>query len=161
MNRSKVIALMVVLVSVCAFAQTENVTAKPLTDSDIQLLRQDAQAAKDAIIKDSMKFNDTEAAAFWPLYKQYAGEQQAIGKKRLQLMTDYAQSLDNLTDAKAKSLTAQYFAIEGETLALRKTYFPRFTNAIGARRAAQFYQIDNRLALIINLQLTSMVPLIP
>jgi hypothetical protein len=32
---------------------------------------------------------------------------------------------------------------------------------LGAKRAAKFYQVDNRLSLIINLQLAAAVPLIP
>jgi len=38
---------------------------------------------------------------------------------------------------------------------------PRFEKALGAKRAAKFYQVDNRLSMMINLQLASMVPLIP
>jgi hypothetical protein len=33
--------------------------------------------------------------------------------------------------------------------------------ALGAKRAAKFYQVDNRLGLIVNLQLTALIPLIP
>jgi len=41
-------------------------TAKPLTDSDIGLLRRDVQADKMAIITKTMQqFNDAEASAFW------------------------------------------------------------------------------------------------
>jgi hypothetical protein len=32
--------------------------------------------------------------------------------------------------------------------------------ALGAKRAAKFYQVDNRLTLIINVQLTAAIPLI-
>jgi hypothetical protein len=149
------------VVSVSAIAQNAQVTAKPLTDSDVQLLRQDLQSDKEKIIKDTMQFTDPESAAFWPVYKQYAAEQQAVAQKRLKLMDDYAQSLDNLTDAKAQAMTERLFAIEAETLALRKSYFPRFVKAIGAKRAAKFYQVDHRLSMMINLQLTTMVPLIP
>jgi hypothetical protein len=32
--------------------------------------------------------------------------------------------------------------------------------ALGAKRAAKFYQVDNRLSMIVNLQLTAAIPLI-
>jgi hypothetical protein len=51
--------------------------------------------------------------------------------------------------------------IEDETLNLREDYWPKFMKALGAKRAAKFYQVDNRISLIINLQLTSFIPLIP
>jgi hypothetical protein len=53
------------------------------------------------------------------------------------------------------------FKIEDQTLALRKAYWPKFVKVLGAKRAAKFYQVDNRLSLIINVQLTDAIPLIP
>jgi hypothetical protein len=50
--------------------------------------------------------------------------------------------------------------IETKTLSLRETYWPKFMKALGAKRAAKFYQVDNRLSLILNVQLTAAIPLI-
>jgi hypothetical protein len=66
-----------------------------------------------------------------------------------------------MDDASASSLTQRLFQIEDETQALRKKYFNRFESALGAKRAAKFYQVDNRLTMIVNIQLASEVPLIP
>jgi hypothetical protein len=44
---------------------------------------------------------------------------------------------------------------------LRQDYWPKFQKALGAKRAAKFYQVDNRLTLMVNLQLTSEIPLAP
>ena len=142
-------------------AQTADVHAKPITDADVQLLRKDVQAAKNEIITDTMMFTPTEAAAFWPVYKEYAAAQHGIADKRLALITDYAQHIDNMNDATARGLTERMFAIEEGTQSLRKEYYPRFEKALGAKRAAKFYQVDNRLSLMINLQLAAEIPLIP
>jgi len=144
-----------------AQAQTMVVETRPLTDADIQMLRQDIQAQKNQIITDNMQFTATEAAAFWPVYKDYAAAQHAIGDKRQALIKDYAASYDTMDDATAHSLTQRVFSIDDDTQALRKTYFPRFEKALGAKRAAKFYQIDSRLSLMINLQLASLIPLMP
>jgi len=144
-----------------AQAQTMVVETRPLTDADIQMLRQDIQAQKNQIITDNMQFTATEAAAFWPVYKDYAAAQHAIGDKRQDLIKDYAASYDTMDDATAHSLTQRVFSIDDDTQALRKTYFPRFEKALGAKRAAKFYQIDSRLSLMINLQLASLIPLMP
>lgn len=152
--------LMTVL-SVSALAQTAQVQAKPLTDADVQLIRQDIQAQKTQIITDTMDFSEKEAAAFWPIYKDYASEQQAIAAKRLTVIQEYSQVIDKLDDAKARDLTQRMSTIEDETQALRKKYYPRFEQALGAKRAAKFYQVDNRLTLAINFQLAAAIPLIP
>ena len=144
-----------------AGAQTSaTVTAKPLSDSDIALLRHDVQADKMDIITKTMKFTDAEAAAFWPVYRDYANEQQKIGDSRYQLIKDYAQNYDGMTDAKAADLASRSFDVDKATLANRKAYWPRFEKALGPKRAAKFYQVDKRLSLMIDLELSSEIPLI-
>jgi hypothetical protein len=160
MKISKAVLLILGL-SAAALAQTVEVRAKPITDADVQLLRQDLQAQKNQIITDTMRFTESEGAAFWPVYKEYASEQQAIAAKRLDLVVDYANSLEKMDDSKARDLSQRMFAVEDGTQALRKKYYPRFEKALGAKRAAKFYQVDNRLNLLITVQLTSEIPLIP
>lgn len=160
MKMWKALVLLLVL-STLTVAQSVEVKSKPLTDADIQLIRQDVQGQKNQIITDTMHFTESEAAAFRPVYNEYASAQQAIAAKRWGLIVDYAQNIERMDDQKAKDLSQRMFAIEDELQSLRKTYYPRFQKALGAKRAAKFYQVDNRLSLIINLQLSSEIPLIP
>jgi len=150
-----------VLLSAAVSAQTVQVTAKPLTDTDIQLLRLDVLVAKVQIITDTMQFTSAESAAFWPVYQDYATGQVALGDERVQLIKDYAQSYDTMDDAKARDMVQRMINIEDKTLNLREDYWPKFMKALGAKQAAKFYQVDSRLTLIINLQLTAAIPLIP
>jgi hypothetical protein len=52
------------------------------------------------------------------------------------------------------------FSIDSRTITLREDYWPKFQKALGGKRAAKFYQVDNRLSLIINLELSSEIPLL-
>jgi hypothetical protein len=144
-----------------ASAQTVDVSAKPITDSDIQLLRSDVQADKNTIITHTMEFTDAESSAFWPVYRDYARDQQVIGDKRVQLIKDFAKYYDTMDDAKARDLAQKMISIENEISNLRRDYWPKFEKALGAKRAAKFYQVDNRLSLIINVKLASEIPLVP
>jgi Spy/CpxP family protein refolding chaperone len=150
-----------VLVCVSASAQTGDVVVKPLSDTDIQLLRSDIQADKNKIIADTMQFTDAESTAFWPVYRDYTRDQQVIGDDRVRVIKDYLQNYDSLDDNKAKDMVQRMINIEDRTLNLREDYWPKFMKALGAKRAAKFYQVDNRLTLIINLQLADNIPLIP
>jgi uncharacterized membrane protein len=147
-----------VALTVPALAQT--VEVRPLTDTDIQLLRSDVQASKNDIIAHTMQFTDAESTAFWPVYRDYANDQQKIGDQRVQLIKDYALNYDSLDDPKAKDLVQRMISVEDKSVNLRKDYWPKFMQALGAKRAAKFYQVDNRLSLIINVQLAAGVPLI-
>lgn len=159
----EVSVLVIVAASLLSWAssQTVQVHAKPLTDADVQLVHQDLQSMRNKVISDTMNFNEKEAAAFWPVYKEYAAAQHSIADERLALITEYARSLDRMDDTSARSFTQRMFALDDETQNLRKGYFSRFESALGAKRAARFYQVDNRLTQIVNFQLASEIPLIP
>ena len=161
MTTLRIVLAFGLLVAASAMAQTVQVQAKPLSDDDIKLLREDVQAVKDEIITHTMQFTDAESAAFWPVYREYSREQRAIAAKRFTIIIEYAQNLDKMEDQKASSLTKRFFEVEDEAQALRKKYFTKFEKALGAKRAAKFYQVDNRLTMIMNIQLASEVPLIP
>ena len=91
-----------------------------------------------------------------------AAAQHAIADKRIADIKGYAASYDKMDDLfLARGLTQRMFAIKGDTQTLKKEYFPRLAAAIGNKRAANFYQVDNRLTLMINLQLASAIPLMP
>lgn len=155
------LAVGVIMLSALAGAQVAEVHAKPLTDQDIKLMREDLQNQKNQIISDTMGFTTAENTAFWPVYKDYSAEQHAIGDRRLKLIMDYAKKIDSMNDSQAAELTQRMFNIEDDTQALRKKYYPKFVQALGAKRAAKFYQVDSRLTMMINLQLASEIPLIP
>jgi RNAse (barnase) inhibitor barstar len=161
MKRFRFLPLTLMFGSVLAVAQTAEVHSTPLTDNDIKLLRQDLQSTRENVIKHTMEFTPAENAAFWPVYQEYSREQNAIASKRLQLIHDYAANLDKMDDATAKNITERELQIEEESLNLRKKYLPKFSAAIGAKRAAKFFQVDNRLAMMIDVQLASEIPLIP
>jgi hypothetical protein len=159
-TRALVSAVCILLIPVM-WSQTVEVTAKPLTDTDIQILRSNVQSDKNHIIADTMQFTDAESAAFWPIYRDYARDQQTLGDQRVQLISDYAKNYDSLNDEKVKDMVQRMNKIDDQNLSLRETYWPKFMKALGAKRAAKFYQVDNRLSLMVDIQLASEIPLIP
>jgi hypothetical protein len=161
MRNLAIICAMCLLITPAILAQTVEVSAPPITDTDIQLLRSDLQAAKNQVIADTMKFTEAESTAFWPVYRDYTHDQNVIADKRLQVIKDYAKSYDTMDNAKAKDMVQRMMNVDDELLNLREKYWPKFEQALGAKRAAKFYQVDNRLSLMINLQLAAQIPLIP
>ena len=171
MKRTLIIGLQLAILaglSSLAVAQTEEnpaetevtVTARPLSESDIALLRQDVQTQKMEIITKAMNFTDAEASGFWPVYRDYANEQQKLGDKKYQLIKDYAQNYDQMSDAKAAELTGKMLELDKTAFENRVAYWPTFEKVLGAKRAAKFFQVDRRLNLMIDLELTSEIPVI-
>lgn len=135
-------------------------TGRPVTDDDIAVLRQDVQADKTEIITRNMNFTEEQAKAFWPVYRDYAHEQQQIGDQRVALIKDYAANYDKIDDTQADSYIQRAVKYDDEVASLRKKYIPKFKKAIGARQTAKFLQVDNRLNLLVNVQLAALLPII-
>jgi hypothetical protein len=149
----------VLLVASSAIAQTA-APAQSGTDTDIALLRSDVQAQKTDVIAHTMQFNDADAKAFWPLYREYANKQQILGDQRVSAIKDYAAQYDTLTDGQADGLMARMLNFDKSRTDLRSEYYPKFKTAIGAKQAAKFIQVDNRLSLLVDLQLANAIPII-
>jgi hypothetical protein len=154
-----VVMLTAVLAATGAIAQTA-APDQSGTDTDIALLRSDVQAQKTDVIAHTMQFNDADAKVFWPLYREYANQQQIIGDERVSVIKDYADHYDTIDDAKADGLMARMLKFERSRTDLRAEYFPKFKKAIGAKQAAKFFQVDNRLSLLVDLQLANAIPII-
>src|SRR5882762_7732231 len=69
-----------------------------------ELLRADVKAKRVAIITEVMQFNDSEAATFWPLFRDYDHDLSKLGDTRVQLITDYIKNYDDITNEKADDL---------------------------------------------------------
>jgi hypothetical protein len=65
-----------------------------------------------------------------------------------------------MDDAKAQSYIARALKFDSDSLQLRKSYVSQFVKAIGAKQTAKFYQVDNRLSLLVSVQLAALLPII-
>ena len=129
-------------------------------DKAIEAMRKDARAGKADILGKTMQLDATQAAAFWPLYKQYQTEAQALGDERLGIIQDFADHFDSLDDAKAKALLDRQMALEDKKLALARKYKDLMLAALPAKTVARFFQIDSRLNKLLELTVASEIPLV-
>ncbi len=129
-------------------------------DAYVELLKSDVRTQKVAVITEAMQFTNEESSAFWPVHREYELELSGITDDRIELIRDYVQNYDNLTDKKARELANKMFALEKRRTKLKKKYFKRFEKALSATIAAKFIQVENQISLLINLQIASELPLI-
>jgi hypothetical protein len=139
---------------------SESDTQEQNVDTYIGLLRQDVQKQKVAIVSQLMDLSPEQAAAFWPVYNEYAKELSALGDLRVQGIKEYAASYNSLSDEKATELAKMRFEYEERLLALKKKYFEKFSKALTPKLAARFFQIENQLLDVIDLQVASSLPVI-
>jgi len=137
-----------------------NQTPEQVEEANIQLMRQDIRAERKKIVAANMPLTETEATKFWPVYDRYIGETIKVNDVRYALIKEYAQNHDTMTDAQANSFIKRWVALDGDNTQLRLKYVPEFEKVISPKKTAMFFQIDRRVAIMIELQLASQIPLV-
>ena len=75
------------------------------------------------------------------------------------LIKDYVANQKTLTDAQASTMIHQWADIQIQSAQTRKKFIPLVEKAIPSRKAALFFQIDRRLYALMDLQVSSQLPL--
>jgi len=135
-------------------------TAEQVNDANIQIMRQDIRAERKKIVAANMPLTEVEATKFWPVYDRYIGETIKVNDVRFALIKEYAKNYDASTDAQADSFIKRWLALDQDNTQLRLKYIPEFEKVISHKKTAMFFQIDRRVAMMIELQLASKVPLL-
>jgi len=138
--------------------QTQGAPAA-LSQQDVDLLRKDLRSQKKQLVAQNLKLTDEEATKFWPIYDQYTAELVKINNKKYAVIQQYANGYGTLSGEQAMSLMKQWMEVDIAAAQLRAKYLPIVAKAIGDTKAATFAQIDRRIALMIELQLASRLPL--
>ena len=154
-----VVSLMVIGAVAQAQTSTKAKAEAESPDKYIELLRSDLRNDRVTIITEAMHFTAEEGNVFWPLYREYELELMALGDKKIALIKDYADNYNTMTDEKAMELMKTSMKYDENTLKLRKNYLGKFAKILPGTKAAKFFQIDRRIAGLIDLQIASALPL--
>ena len=133
---------------------------KAASDQDIQMSREDIRAQRKQITAANMTLSADEATKFWPVYDQYIQETIKVNDERWAMIKDYAANYNAMTDQQAQEYVKRSVAIDQQFTALRAKYAPAFQKVVSPKKSAQWYQIDRRLDLLINLQLAGLIPVV-
>jgi len=134
--------------------------ANGIKDQDVEMLRSNLRAQRKQIMAENMTLTADEATKFWPIFDQYRKEAIKPNDDRWAVIKEYAANYNTMTDAQAQDYMKRANAVDEQLLALRMRYVPVFEKVISAKKTALWYQIDRRIDLLINLQLSSEIPMV-
>ena len=144
---------MLVLSPICR-AQSQ----EPSIDSVIEVARADMRADKATIISAAMDFSEKDAAAFWPVYRQYEYERSTLDDSRVVVVKEYTQKYPNLSDSEAKAMAERMFDYDSRLAALKKRYFKKFNKVLPALTVTKFFQLERRIDLLMDMNVESSLP---
>jgi hypothetical protein len=115
---------------------------------------------KKLFFAENMQLTETEAKAFWPVYKQYQDELFLLRTRTVKLIKDYADAYETMTNTTAKKLLNEYVAIEALGPKLRQAYLPKFRKALPEVKVVRYYQIENKIQAALIYELAAQIPLV-
>ena len=125
-----------------------------ISDRDLDLLRKDLRSKRKQVIPDA------EATKFWPIYDQYVSELIPINDKKFGLIQEYADNWGKLTSEQSLSFVRRWLDPDIETARLRQKYVPIVSQVLDGKKSATFFQLDRRIAMMLELQVSSQMPLV-
>jgi Spy/CpxP family protein refolding chaperone len=131
-----------------------------IADKDVEMLRANLRENRKELMARNMDLTPDEATKFWPLFDQYRKEAIKPNDERWALIKEYAANYNTMTDAQAQDYIKRAAAVDQQLTAMRLKYVPVFEKVVSAKKTALWYQIDRHIDLMINLQLSSMIPLV-
>jgi polyhydroxyalkanoate synthesis regulator phasin len=151
----------VVLVLAVAFVVgAPGVLAQASETDQLQQLRAEIRANRQAVVADNLGLTDAEGTAFWPVYRQYHEEIAKVGDRLQKLIQDYAKVYDSATAEQAKAMVDEMMSIQGAELKVKESYLPKFRKVLPEVKVARFLQIENKIDTLIKLDLAAEIPLI-
>ena len=163
------IALFVVTMSGVVWATTRQApatasqAAKPSAaaiEEVLKAMRADMQSTRADIMAKNVTLTAAQAAKFWPMFETYQKEQNVIMDEQLKGVQKYAENFATLDDAGALAFINAHLDRDAKMDTLRQRWLKEFQSVIPAKIAARVIQIDRRLSLVAQMEISAKIPLI-
>jgi hypothetical protein len=127
--------------------------------ADIEITRAMINDKRNTALAFGMSFTDEERDAFWPLYRQYRTAMDNVGSRKLDVIIDYANHYEDMTQDKARDLLDRHMIYEEQALKVKQLYIEKFRLVLPNTKVTRLMQIENRMDDAIALKLAEGIPL--
>jgi hypothetical protein len=127
---------------------------------EIELFQSIFGMEKKAIVSEFLQFDDSAYETFWGIYDAYETDRKELGKNRINLLKNYAENYDQLTDQKIDELMADMIRQKSNLDKLVNKYYKKIKKSVGSKPAAQFLQIENYFLSAVRLSIFESIPFI-
>ncbi|MCT4624788.1 MAG: hypothetical protein N4A46_14300 [Schleiferiaceae bacterium] len=128
--------------------------------SELELYQSVFSSEKKMMIVEYMQLSDDQNAAFWDVYNAYEASRAELGKQRFQMLQDYANGYESMTDESAGELLKRANSFAGKQDKLKSKYSKKMVKAIGAKKALQWMQFESYLDRVIGLYIMESLPFV-
>jgi hypothetical protein len=126
---------------------------------NMQIVLEKIHADKKLFVAANMELTESEAKAFWPVYEEYQNELFLLRSRTVNLINDYGNAYETMSNDKAKKLLDELMNIEALGPKLRQAYLPKFRKVLPEVKVVRYYQIENKINAAVNYELAANIPL--
>jgi hypothetical protein len=141
-------------------AQPTQINIRGLSAEELQLLRQDIREKKQRLIAENLPMTESEAVKFWDVYGKYSTELREINDEKFAMLHSYAQNWRTMSNHDSLIFMRRWLEVDQKVVQLRSQYLPLVSDALPGKKAATFFQLDERIGMMIDLELASQLPLL-
>jgi len=142
-----------------AFLMILAVNAQTYTE-EVDLLQAEFGMDKKSMVAEFVNPSDLQKDAFWKLYDEYETSRKELGKKRIDLLTFYANNHETMTNEIAKKWTDDVIKLSQSTDKLLVSYYKKVMKETDALTALKFYHIENYILTSIRIAILGEIPFI-
>lgn len=129
-------------------------------DDYLEVARDVLNTEKKAVVAEAMTLSEAESAPFWEMYNEYNAELYQVHTERVNIIKDFAANYESMSNEKADELWTNSMSYQSELLKLNKKYYKKFKKILPAGKAALYFQVENKIATLINAELALEIPLV-
>jgi len=127
---------------------------------EVQMFQSLFGAEKKAVVAEFIKLQSPAKETFWGLYDQFETERKDLGLARFDILGQYAANYATLDDLKTNEIMKEIIDLQKKNDKLLLTYYGKINKAVGAKPAAQFYQLESYFLSVIRATILESVPFI-
>ena len=157
----RILAAVTTAFVLAATTASSTAASPPTQEQVIERFREDILTQRADIMAKGLTLTAEQAAAFWPLFRQFQDEQEAISNGQIEATQAYSDRFDKLTDADALAYVNALLSRDDAMHDLRVKWLTRFQAVVPARIAARAIQLDRRLGQAMQVKVSAQIPLIP
>ena len=129
-------------------------------DPELDYIKQTYSQDKKTIVAQYLELTVDQGAKFWPIYASYEKKREKLAVERLKLIQKYIDQSDTITSAQADKIATAALNNSINLDRLNLETYTKMKTAVGARKAAQFIQLESYLQTMWRSYVQENIPLI-
>jgi len=151
------------IASLLLFALASSLAAQQTAVLNMQLQlkisREMIDNQRNKAIAFNMAFTQQEKEEFWPLYREFRGAMHKVDDKRVEVILEYAENFESMTDSLARKLLDRSLEAEKERTKVKRKYVAKFRRALPETKVVRLMQIESRMDTLVDLKIAEALPL--